>query len=102
VPGLATKLVISAAAEVDYFDALVWYARQSSRAALRFEAAIAASFERIEADPLRFPRCDDRHRFCLVSRFPYQIIYRSVSESQWMVVAVAHTARRPNYWAGRQ
>jgi hypothetical protein len=45
--------------------------------------------------------CDDRHRFYLLKRYPFQIIYRPISGDQWLIVAVAHSSRRPGYWSNR-
>ncbi|MAG92180.1 MAG: hypothetical protein CMJ48_00295 [Planctomycetaceae bacterium] len=54
----------------------------------------------IAYDPERFPRCDDRHHYYLMRHFPCQIIYRQ-HQDHWNIIAVAHTARRPDYWSGR-
>jgi hypothetical protein len=56
--------------------------------------------KRIDVDPQQFPFCDERHRFCLMHRYPYQIIYREESHGV-VVIAVAHTKREPGFWAGR-
>jgi hypothetical protein len=39
-------------------------------------------------------------RFRLVDRFPYQIVLELRRESV-LVLAVAHTSRRPGYWRRR-
>ena len=44
---------------------------------------------------------DHNTRRLLVSRFPYQIIYR-VRPRKIVVVALAHVKRRPGYWKDRQ
>jgi plasmid stabilization system protein ParE len=93
-------VAVAAGAEQDYAEALAWYAERSVRAAEGFEAEVDAALELIGADPLRFPRCDDTHRFCLLRRYPFQIIYRNAS-SGVLVVAIAHAKRRPGYWEDR-
>ncbi|MDZ7615679.1 MAG: type II toxin-antitoxin system RelE/ParE family toxin, partial [Patescibacteria group bacterium] len=77
------------------------YAERSERAATGFEAAFARAIDAIEATPDRYPLCDDRHRFCLLRRYPFQVIYRRASENRWLIVAVAHASRRPGYWLNR-
>jgi len=94
------RLLISSAAESEFTEALCWYAERSGRAAEGFDAEFDRALETISTDPLRFPRCDDRHRFYLMSRYPYQIIYRSQGDD-WMVIAVAHAKRQPGYWTDR-
>ncbi len=95
-----TDVVISSAAEGDYTDALGWYAERSTNAAEQFEAEFQRALDTIASDPERFPFCDDRHRFFLLRRFPFQVIYRPHLD-QIIVVAVAHTSREPGYWVGR-
>lgn len=43
---------------------------------------------------------DHRTRRVLITRFPYQLVYR-VRADEIVVVAVAHLKRRPEYWRHR-
>jgi plasmid stabilization system protein ParE len=95
-----TEVVISSAAELDYADGLTWYAERSARAAEGFETEFQRALESIAADPQRFPKCDERHRYFLMRRYPYQVIYRHV-EDRLVVIAVAHAKRMPRYWSDR-
>jgi plasmid stabilization system protein ParE len=95
------NLLIAEAAEEEYTEFLNWYAERSLRAAEGFEGAFQQALESIASHPERYPLCDDRHRFFLLKRYPFQIIYRRASEDRWLVVAVAHTSRRPGYWRYR-
>jgi plasmid stabilization system protein ParE len=100
-PGSMDKLLVAEAAEEEYTDSLRWYAERSIGAAEGFEATFEQALESIAAYPERYPLCDDRHRFFLLKRYPFQIIYRKTSQDRWLVVAVAHTSRRPGYWGIR-
>ena len=93
-------LVVSSAAEGDYAEALAWYAERSVEAAERFEEHFEQALELIASDPERFPLCDERHRYYFLRSFPYQVIYRQ-HEIHWVVIALAHTARKPRYWSRR-
>jgi toxin ParE1/3/4 len=59
----------------------------------------------IEEHPLRYPKLEtvettrDIRRF-LLHRFPYYVAYEVLSD-EVVVLAVAHTSRRPNYWLRR-
>jgi plasmid stabilization system protein ParE len=94
------KPLVTSAAEWDFTEALAWYAKRSLRAAAGFEAEFDKSLEVIGSDPLRFPKCDDRHQFYWMGRYPYQVIYREHGPV-WLVIAVAHTKRRPGFWRDR-
>jgi len=95
------ELLISAGAEQDYAESLSHYAKRSKRAAEGFQAAFNAALAAIAARPESYPFCDDRHRFYLLKRYPFQVIYRAIDQDRWLIVAVAHGSRRPRYWRGR-
>jgi plasmid stabilization system protein ParE len=95
------ELLIGDGAEEDYTASLIWYAERSTRAAEDFEAEFARALEAIAAHPDRYPLCDDRHRFYLLKRFPFQVIYRPAAHERWLIVAVAHAGRQPGYWSSR-
>ncbi len=88
------------AAEQDYQEALAWYQARSAQGAVGFEAAMEVALQRIGDSPEMSPLCDDRHRFYVLRRYPYSVIYR-VDLGDVLVVAVAHASRSPTYWQGR-
>jgi len=55
---------------------------------------------RIAAFPLANTEIEEGLRRCLLSKFPYGIIYGLDSEIV-IVVAVAHLHREPRYWIDR-
>ncbi|MEM7478185.1 MAG: type II toxin-antitoxin system RelE/ParE family toxin [Planctomycetota bacterium] len=77
-----------------------WYAERSIEAANDFDAELNRAISQISSDPDRFPKCEARHRYFLLRRFPFHIIYR-VAASEIIVVAVAHNSRSPDYWSDR-
>ena len=88
------------AADEDYQEAFNWYLKRSAKAALGFEAAVEQGLHEISKDPDRWPLLDDRHRFHLLKRYPYHLVYR-IDGAQVLIVAVAHGRRHPGYWKGR-
>ncbi len=94
------RVAISSAAERDYAEALSWYAGRSIQAAEHFEDEFQRTLDAIASDPQRFPHCDSRHRYCLMHRYPFQVIYR-LRDDEVLVIAVAHAKRKPAYWADR-
>jgi toxin ParE1/3/4 len=87
-------------AEAEYSDATLWYAQQSATASARFEIEVERAINRIIEAPESFSRYDERHRFILVSRYPYSVVYR-IKQECVHVVAVAHSSRAPGYWQDR-
>jgi plasmid stabilization system protein ParE len=87
-------------ARLDFDESFNWYAERSQVAAVRFSNAVDVALNRIVTDPKQFAAIDDRHRGCLVKRFPFRIIYR-IEPNRVVVVALAHAKRRPDFWKHR-
>jgi plasmid stabilization system protein ParE len=87
-------------AETEYLKAYKWYEERSLRAAQKFELEVEDVVSRIATAPESFPRYDDIHRFAIVRRFPYSVVYQALFDAIY-VVAVAHSSRSPDYWRGR-
>jgi plasmid stabilization system protein ParE len=87
-------------AEQDYQESLAWFYDRSSQAAAGFEAAMEVALQRILNSPEMSPLCDYRHRFYLMRRYPFSIIYR-IDADAVLVVAVTHARRSSSYWQGR-
>ena len=87
-------------AQDDYDNALARYQARSLRAAARFEAEVERTLGLIAGNPETFPCYDDEHRFAILRRFPYSLVY-IIQPGQVLIVAVAHSSRSPGYWQGR-
>jgi toxin ParE1/3/4 len=87
-------------AQAEYDAALSWYQARSVRAPARFEDEVERVLGLMAASPALFPLCDDQHRFALLRRYPYSVVYDAQS-GQVYVVAVAHSSRSAGYWRGR-
>ena len=87
-----------AQSEVD--DAFAWYESQSQGLGTQFLDEFDRAVRRILAYPLASAEIGDGLRRCLLSRFPYGIIYGIDAETV-IVVAVAHLHREPRYWIDR-
>jgi toxin ParE1/3/4 len=94
------EVTVHPAAEAEYEQALAWYLERSPQAAERFQVAFDEAIEAIQSHPAMFPLFDDRHRFVLVKRYPYSVIYRWDGDTA-RVIAVAHAKRRPRSWSNR-
>jgi plasmid stabilization system protein ParE len=88
-------------ARSDFDDSFDWYAARSAVASERFTVAVDPALNKIASNPEQFALVDQRHRECLVKRFPFRIIYRSEVD-RVIVVAIAHAKRRPGYWERRK
>ena len=81
-----------------------WYENRSAGLGGRFLGEAIEGFSSIGRYPRRFARVRFRSgreiRRLLLPHFPYALVYE-IREAECLVVAVAHTARRPKYWAKR-
>jgi hypothetical protein len=80
-----------------------WYEERSAGTGTRFLSEVARYAELLRAHPRIGTILRDRRgrevRAMLMRSFPYRIIYRAAGNI--IVVAVAHTSRRPKYWSRR-
>jgi plasmid stabilization system protein ParE len=96
------RISVSSEAQADFDAALDWYLGE-----LAFDAAdrFADAFERALTQLQSFPEMGSigryRTRVFILPTFPYSLIYR-VSPDSVRIIALAHHARRPGYWAGRR
>ena len=87
-------------AQIEYQAAFNWYGSRSLQAATRFELELERVLAMIAANPDTFPQYDDDHRFALLRRYPFCVIYQQRPDRIY-VIAVAHTSRSSGYWQGR-
>ena len=81
--------------------AISWYEEQQSGLGGELYDSIAEAIALVEAQPhvgLLDPTT--RTRRVLVPRFPYQVVYY-LTDDEIVIVAFAHSKRRPAYWHDR-
>lgn len=78
-----------------------WYAERSDEAATAFMAEFDRAVEQAATHPHRWARYIHKTQIILFRRFSYLLVYRVIDQKVF-VVAVAHSSRRPGYWASRQ
>src|SRR5258706_9203271 len=88
------------AAERDLATSVDFYNDRVSGLGDDFFAVVKISSRQIQNDPLCRPLRRDGTRKVTLRRFPYAIVYRDKLDVI-EIVAVAHGARRPNYWRER-
>ena len=83
--------------EVDYYEA-----RQAGLGA-ELEDELEAVFATIVAFPVAAPPWRDRpdRRVAVLDRFPFTVPYQVTGDAV-VILALAHTSRRPGYWAHRR
>lgn len=99
------RLRIHAEAATEAAEAAAWYERQRPGLGEEFSRAVDAALDLLEEDivPLvAFPGAAGERgvKRLVLRRFPYAVIVRERAE-EILVIAFAHTARRPGYWRGR-
>ena len=99
------RVRIHAAAAEEAAEAAAWYEKERSGLGVDFEQAVDAALDLLEEEivPLTtVPGAADARgvKRLLLRRFPYAVIVRE-SSAETVVIAFAHTAKRPGYWRGR-
>jgi toxin ParE1/3/4 len=98
----ASRVLFHRLAAREYRAAKDWYRERSVDVAQRFVTAVERAADRIAADAEVLPVLTGTYRYVRVARFPYVLVSRRVESDVVMVLAVAHTSRRPGYWRRRR
>lgn len=87
-------------ARTELLDAIHYHGSTQEGLGVRFESAIAEVVRRAVSSPEHgAPRSKNTRRM-LVKGFPFSVLYRA-SDHEVLIVAIADSRRKPNYWAGR-
>ena len=80
-----------------------WYEKRRANLGtelrVEVERAVTAIASRPDTWPRFMPARPEMHRF-LLPRFPFAILY-ALRDDHVLVVALAHTSRKPGYWLDR-
>jgi hypothetical protein len=92
-------------AELEIDEAIACYDRQRDGLGEEYLAALRVGLDEVVAAPLGNPICATfgRKRSCrwkLLRRVPHAIVCEA-RETDVLLIAVAHTARKPRYWRDR-
>lgn len=96
------RVVFHRLAAREYRSSRDWYAECSADAAEKFYVAVDQAVSRIASESDPSAKLGPVYRWVRVRRFPYVLIFRERSPESIMVMAVAHTSRRPGYWRSRR
>jgi toxin ParE1/3/4 len=86
----------------EFEEARAWYYKESPITSERFKVAVEAATDRILRSCESLPRFSGEYRWVRVERFQYILVFRRRTDREILVVAVAHTSRRPGYWRRRR
>jgi plasmid stabilization system protein ParE len=92
------EVLITPAAENELGEAERWYDRLGR--AEELHTAFLHAVGQLEDFPESAPMQPSQHRRLVLGRFPYAVYFRIRSEHV-LIVAIAHTSRRPGYWLRR-
>ena len=95
------KVRLHPEARAELIEARNWYYERSPLSSVAFAHAVDQAVFRIRTAPNTYPAADHGTRKLVLQRFPFNIFYR-LSETEILIVAVAHQKRRPGYWSSRR
>ncbi|MGI8906648.1 MAG: type II toxin-antitoxin system RelE/ParE family toxin [Candidatus Sumerlaeaceae bacterium] len=85
---------------MNFLDAVQFYETAKAGLGEKFRLAVNAAAKEIGRKPSFWRRLRGNYRRCLVSDFPFGLIYINDEEKVY-IVAVMHLRRGPGYWAKR-
>lgn len=94
------QVKFSTVAEEELDEATLYYEQSLPGLGGQFRDEVERSARQLGRMPLLWPEVMNSVRRCLLSRFPYALMY-AVEEDYVYVIAVAHQHRKPGYWRDR-
>jgi hypothetical protein len=88
-------------AEAEFSKAVEHYEQCKAGLGIDFAEEVYATISRITQYPDAWALLSKKSRRCLVSRFPFGVIYQ-IKSRNLRIIAVAHLNRRPGYWKERR
>ncbi|MEK6806194.1 MAG: type II toxin-antitoxin system RelE/ParE family toxin [Pseudomonadota bacterium] len=96
-----TSAIFLPPARQELNEAIAFYESKSSGLGISLSEEVEAYVQKLDQFPLTGQRLRGPLRRMLLSRFPYQLIYR-IERSQLIVLALAHQKQKPGYWQRRE
>lgn len=87
-------------ADAEFDEAVQYYDERQHGLGLEFAEEVYSTISRISEYPDAWSPMSKNTRRCLVSRFPFGVIFQ-VKNGMLRIIAVANLHRRPNYWKDR-
>jgi hypothetical protein len=88
-------------AEAEFAKAVEYYEQSKVGLGMDFAEEVFATISRIMQYPDAWSPLSKKSRRCLVSRFPFGVIYQFKARAL-RIIAIAHLNRRPGYWKERK
>ena len=96
-----TEIRFLSEATVEYEVAINFYRESRTGIDVDFQDHFERALQIIKDHPQSgSPRRNSNKRLMFVGKYPYQIVYRIDGETI-LIIAIAHTSRRPGYWRKR-
>ena len=87
-------------ARAEFLEAVQYYEDSQIGLGRRFRVAVESAVKSIAENPFRYRVLHPPFRSYLLPNFPYAIIY-CIEPENILIIAVAHTKRKPGYWVKR-
>lgn len=87
-------------ARFELIQSVDYYEKQQPKLGLKFLEEIYSSIQRIIEFPLSHSVYSNNTRKCIISKFPFAVIYQ-IRKEEIFIVAITHLARKPGYWEER-
>lgn len=94
------KIRYLAVAREEVREAADYYAAISPGLGAAFKKELRQLVRLVATMPLAWPSSGEGTRRCLLTRFPYLVIYAPLPD-ELLVLAIGHQHRQPGYWRDR-
>jgi mRNA-degrading endonuclease RelE of RelBE toxin-antitoxin system len=94
------RIIILKPAQEELDESILFYDQQLQGLGDKFLTEVLKTIDLIQKYPNAWQKLSERVRKCSVKAFPYGIVY-VILDDNLIVVAIANSHRKPNYWSDR-
>ena len=94
------NVILHPEAKIEYLEAVSYLEYNREGYGAFFREAFSRLLSMISEHPEMFPKKRNGVQFCYMGMFRYNIVYLN-REDDVVILAVAHTSRKPGYWKMR-
>lgn len=95
------RVRVLSCAERELVEAVDHYNEERPGLGYEFAEEVQLALDRVRSFPEAWPLFSPRSRRCVVSRFPYGILYQ-IRTDRILVLAIMHLKRDPKTWRQRE
>lgn len=92
---MAFDILIAAEAQQDIDESFLWYEEQEQGLGARYYTVLIKVLDKLSNNPAHYSFLHEQYRHVVLPVFPFHVIFKIISETEVLVLAVWHSSKNP-------